>query len=66
MHDTKNILLSKTVWGVVLTLVAVFLPKLGYSLDEATGAGFVDEIVVLLTAAFAIYGRVKAVTRVTA
>jgi len=61
MTDTKSLFASKTFWGVAISLLAVFAPKLGFSLGEDTIAGLTDEVVALAGAALAIYGRIAAV-----
>lgn len=55
--DSKNVITSKTILGLVIAVAAPYLAKHGIVLDQA---GFVDDIVTLLGAALAVYGRFKA------
>lgn len=51
----KNFLLSKTVWGVAVMAVAIFSDSLGVKLESS-----VEDIIGIIGAALAIYGRIKA------
>ena len=53
--EAKNLLLSKTFWGVVVMVVAVFSHNFSDKL-----AGGVDEIIAAVGAVLALYGRYKA------
>jgi len=61
----KNILLSKTVWGVIITLIgsAGLFQKFGISIGDSEAAA--DQIVQALGAAWTIYGRIKAKEDIT-
>jgi hypothetical protein len=61
MEDTKNILLSKTVWGVFLSIVGVILNAMGFDSTGLNGAE--GDIVVLAGAALSFYGRITAVKK---
>lgn len=63
--DTKNILLSKTVWGVVISLLPSLLSLFHLQVSDVAAftAGseqLVDQCIQLAGAAFAVYGRLKA------
>lgn len=54
-NKAKEFILSKTVWGVVVMLVAVFSDSLGLKLGDS-----VDSIVTAIGAILALYGRFTA------
>ena len=59
--DTKGLMGSKTVWGVVIMLLAPYLQRwFGLDLSGETGVGVANDLPVLFGAFLAIYGRVKA------
>ena len=65
--DSKFILKSKTILGALLTFAIAALPQLGVSFtgeDAALIAGGIDELAMLATTLFTIYGRYKADTKV--
>ena len=62
MDDVKSFILSKTIWGVVITALGSFLNTNGF--DTGMLAGLDGEIVTILGAVLAIYGRVKAVKKI--
>lgn len=62
MEDVKGILQSKTVWGVIVMVLATLTPRLGLDIGDQTG--LVTDITALIGAILAIYGRVKAVKKV--
>ncbi len=65
MNDPKSFLLSKTLWGVVISMVAMIAPQLGLSpFSEGDVAGLTENIVAFLGAALAIYGRITAKKRI--
>lgn len=67
--NRKFILKSKTILGALLTLSIAALPQLGVSFtgeDAALIAGGIDELAMLATTLFTIYGRYKADTQVVA
>jgi len=55
--DSKNVALSKTVIGVVVTLLTPYLAKHGFVFDAD---GLAAELVTLAGAALAVYGRFTA------
>lgn len=66
MGDYKHFLLSKTVWGIGLSMAAMFLPKIGIDpFSENDVASLANEAVAITAAAFAIWGRFKADTKLT-
>ena len=59
--DTKGLMGSKTVWGVVIMVLAPYMQKwFGVDLSSETGIGVANDLPVLFGAFLAIYGRVKA------
>lgn len=62
MDDVKSFILSKTIWGVVITALGSFMHSKG--LDASGLTGMDGEIVTVLGAVLAIYGRVKAVKKI--
>ena len=59
----KDLLLSKTTWGTIIAMVAMVATALGYDIGDQ--GMLVNTIVGVLGGAFALYGRVKAVTKIT-
>lgn len=60
--STKNFLTSKTLIGVVTAVASLLAAKHGIVLDAD---GFAGDVLGLLGAALAIYGRFKATTNLT-
>lgn len=60
LKQAKSMLLSKTMWGIVITLAAQAAPKLGLHIGSDMTTQYASEIVTLLGSAFAMYGRYKA------
>lgn len=58
--DSKNFLVSKTLQGIVVMLLAYFLPKLGVTLGDAEMQNFAQTILVILGGAWSAYGRATA------
>lgn len=59
--STKGLLGSKTVWGVVIMLLAPYIQQwFGVDLSGETGVEVANDLPVLFGAFLAIYGRVKA------
>lgn len=63
MEGVKGILQSKTIWGVVVMIVAQILKRNGVEVDEA---GLLNDLVSLVGTVLAVYGRVTAKTAITA
>ena len=55
---------SKTIWGSIVAILALIAGAFGYSVGPEAQAEIVTGIVGLIGAAFAIYGRIKAVDKV--
>ena len=55
--DSKNILLSKTVIGLLVAVLAQVAARHGLTVDEA---GLTNDVVTAAFTAFSIYGRFKA------
>jgi hypothetical protein len=64
MGEMKSIVLSKTVWGVVISIVATAAGAAGYDIGGDT-EGLANDVVALIGLGLALYGRVKAVKRLT-
>lgn len=66
---SKNILLSKTFWGVVIAVAAPVLSRYGFEIEPGTEESLAQEIVSVGGAAIggilAIYGRLTAKKGVT-
>lgn len=62
MNGTKNLFLSKTVWGVIIQLIAVGTMSLGYDIGDQ--GMMVNAIVGAIGAVLAIVGRIKAVKKI--
>ena len=65
MIEQKSWFQSKTIWGALMTVIAVVLGQLGISLDLAIQHQLIDLIMnglTLLGSAIAIYGRLRATT----
>ena len=60
--NTKNPILSKTIWGVIIQLIALGSIQLGY--DIGNQGMWVNGIVGLIGAVLAIFGRIKAVKKI--
>ncbi len=63
MEETKGLLLSRTTWGVAMQVVSAVSLKLGYDIGD-TG-GWVDLAIGVVGACLAIYGRMKAVKKIS-
>ncbi len=61
--ETKGLLTSKTIWGAIIAIAATALKIAGYDIGGDTES-FVNDIIALLGAAIAIYGRIKAVKKI--
>jgi hypothetical protein len=57
--DTKSVLKSKTVWGIVVAVLPTVLTMLGIPLPPA-----VAEIIIAAGSSLGIYGRVTATERI--
>jgi len=61
MNDAKSFLLSKTIWGVVITLFGVVMSNFGWTpFDEVTSQELAGQVVSVLGGILAVAGRVKA------
>ena len=60
MAEIKGLLQAKTFWGIVIILLVPILRRLGVDLNDTTGTAIADDMVTLVGAIFAIYGRVAA------
>lgn len=61
MDGTKSLFTSKTFWGAIISIAAVGLKFFGIELSDG---GFAEDIVALIGALLAVYGRVKAVKKI--
>ena len=71
MEETKPWWQSKTIWGAIITIVALILSLFGVQIDEQTKQVLVNEFVAAATAiggivgaVLSIYGRIKAEKRI--
>ncbi len=60
--ETKGLLMSKTVWGAIIAIGATIAKMTGFDIGDTEG--LVNDIVVLVGAVIAMYGRVKAVKKI--
>lgn len=64
----KSAVKSKTLWGVLLTVLVSVAPFLGIHFtadDAALISEGIDQLIILATAVLAIYGRVRAESKLT-
>jgi uncharacterized protein YcfJ len=60
--ESKSIFLSKTFYGALMVVGAVVAGMLGYTIGDAEGFG--NDLLTLVGAGVAVYGRVKAVKKI--
>lgn len=60
--DIKGILSSKTIWGAVLAIAASLASMGGFNLGDPSGIA--TDVVALVGALVAVYGRIKAVKKI--
>lgn len=58
----KDLLLSKTSIGVFMMTIVIIAKHFGWDIGDASG--WTETVVGLVSAALALYGRAKAVTRI--
>lgn len=67
--QTKGVWLSKTFWGALVSLLAMFAPKffewIGVPLDPSGQGMLVDHILAGLSFLFTVYGRITATDKVS-
>jgi len=59
----KTVLTSKSIWGSIISILAMLAPQLGINLEESQS--WIDDAVMLFGAGFAIYGRIVAKGTIT-
>ena len=67
MNEVKGLLQSKTVWGCVVSILCIVFMQFGIEFDESSKAELVNQLATLggvIASVFAIYGRLKADTKV--
>jgi uncharacterized membrane protein len=71
MEETKSWWQSKTIWGAVITIIALIASLFGYQIDPQTQQIILDRTMAIVTAVgtivgsvMAIYGRIKATKRI--
>ena len=67
MEEVKGILQSRTIWGLIVSVVAGLLSKYGYEVTPELQEGLVTTLLEALSvgaAIFAGYGRVKATKKI--
>jgi hypothetical protein len=52
--DAKGLLQSKTIWGIVISVIAQILKRYGITIDET---GVTNDILSIIASGFAVYGR---------
>ena len=62
MDGFKGLVASKTVWGVIISVLAMLGKSQGFVIGEELG--WVNDIVSLVASIFAIYGRAVAVKKI--
>jgi hypothetical protein len=62
MNNIKGLLQSKTIWGVLITISATVAQMAGWDIGNTDGLA--EQIVALIGAGIAFYGRVYAVERI--
>jgi len=62
MEQTKNFLLSKTLWGVVIMIAAKAFPKVFSGIDAD---GLADNLILACGAILTVIGRITAKTDLT-
>jgi len=67
MNEAKHFLMSKTIWGVLISLAGVVMSKFGLTpFDEATAQTLAGEIVSMIGAVVVVIGRITAQTSLKA
>lgn len=61
-EGVKNMLLSKTIWGALIAVIATVLKLAGIDIGDTDG--WANDIVALFGASFAIYGRIVATKKI--
>jgi len=62
MSDVKNMAQSKTLWGVIVQLLAMFGLSQGWEIGDQ--GGWVEAITGLIGAGLSVYGRITAVHKI--
>jgi len=58
MTDIKSILLSKTIWGALISIISLVLSFFGIQLVDTVG--WSNDLVSLIGLGYAVYGRIVA------
>lgn len=61
MTDVKTLLQSKTIWGIVIAVIAMLTKSSGYTIDEA---GTVNTIIEIIGLVLGLYGRITATKQI--
>lgn len=67
MDEVKGLLQSKTVWGCVVSILCIVFMQFGIEVDQSSKAELVNQLATfggVIASVFAIYGRLKADTKV--
>lgn len=67
MNGAKNFLMSRTIWGIGLTVIGLILNGMGYTFTDADQHGIMDAVANILDAVgpiLATYGRVVATKKI--
>ena len=62
MAESKNLLLSKSFWGVLMSVVATVATMLHFNFGDADG--WANAVLGLIGSALALYGRIVAVKKI--
>jgi len=60
--DTKSALTSVTIWGAVISILASVARAAGFDVGDTNGLA--ESVVAVLGGLMAIYGRIRATTRI--
>ncbi|MBF0415610.1 MAG: hypothetical protein HQL79_07560 [Magnetococcales bacterium] len=58
--EEKSLHQSRTFWGVVIVLLSALAPSLGLEVDQGSLTSIANQIVAVVGAFLAVYGRIKA------
>lgn len=60
--DTKSALTSVTIWGAIISILASVARAAGFDVGDTNGLA--ESVVAVLGGLMAIYGRIRATTRI--
>lgn len=65
MSFIANLVSSKTIWGIIVSLIGIIIDKLGWGISSAEVNQVIDLIIQLGGLIFAFYGRIVAKKPIT-